>query len=79
MATVKEKQTGFKFRRQHSVDNFILDFYCADKKLAIELDGSVHYRAEAVKKDKLRTEYLNHCGINVLRFDNDDYCNALKQ
>ena len=69
---LKKKKTGFKFRRQHSVDNFILDFYCTDKKLAIELDGDVHDSDEAVKKDKFRTEQLNHCGIKVIRFRNDE-------
>ena len=66
------KKTGFNFRRQHSVENFTLDFYCADKKIVVALDGEVHYSEEAVKKDKLRTEYLSHCGIKGIRFDNDD-------
>ncbi len=59
-----------KFRRQHPVDPYILDFYCHEHQLAIEVDGSQHYRDEGRTKDKVRTEALNEKGIRVLRFDN---------
>ena len=59
-----------KFRRQHPVDPYILDFYCHEHQLAIEVDGSQHYRDESRAKDKVRTEALNEKGIRVLRFDN---------
>jgi lipoyl(octanoyl) transferase len=61
---------GYKFRRQHPVGNYILDFYCADVKLAIELDGGQH--AENVVYDLQRTETLMRDGIQVLRFWNND-------
>ncbi len=59
-----------KFRRQHPLDNYILDFYCHEQKLAIELDGSQHFEDNAKNYDEKRTEYLNQQGIKVLRFDN---------
>ncbi len=64
------KLEGRKFRRQHSVGNYILDFYCPSEKLAIELDGEVHFNVTAQEKDAERTLFLNYYGIKVLRFEN---------
>jgi very-short-patch-repair endonuclease len=64
------KLDGKKFRRQHSVGNYILDFYCPSQKLAIELDGAGHFTEEGIAKDEERTKYLNECGIKVIRFEN---------
>lgn len=61
---------GRKFRRQHSIGNYILDFYCPSQKLAIELDGAGHYTEEGLIKDEIRTQFLNAFGIKVLRFEN---------
>lgn len=60
---------GIKFRRQHPVDRYILDFYCVEKKLAIELDGGQH--SEQIDYDQKRDAYLNQQGIHVLRFWNN--------
>lgn len=61
---------GFKFFRQYSFGHFILDFYCPQCRLAIELDGSQHLSQQAY--DDKRTGYLNENGIEVIRFwDND--------
>ena len=60
---------GAKFRRQHPVGRYILDFYCDEKKLAIELDGSQH--ADQSEYDQKRDAYLNTLGIRVLRFWNN--------
>lgn len=57
---------GFKFFRQYSFDHFILDFYCPQCRLAIELDGSQHLAEKAY--DDVRTDYLNQNGIEVIRF-----------
>ncbi|MES2516248.1 MAG: DUF559 domain-containing protein [Bacteroidota bacterium] len=65
-----KKLEGRKFRRQHSVGNYILDFYCPSERIAIELDGAGHYTEEGIKKDELRTLFLNECGIRVIRFEN---------
>lgn len=61
---------GRKFRRQHSVGSYILDFYCPSEKLAIELDGEVHFGAAAREYDYERRLFLEHYGIKVLRFEN---------
>jgi very-short-patch-repair endonuclease len=60
---------GFKFRRQHSIGQFIVDFYCAKARLVIEVDGLIHqYQKE---EDSIRQEYLESLGLKVLRFSND--------
>lgn len=61
---------GRKFRRQHGIANYIVDFYCAQEKLIIELDGEVHMNATAEQKDLKRTEKLTALGFNVVRFEN---------
>jgi very-short-patch-repair endonuclease len=64
----------YKFRRQHPIDRFIIDFYCAQVKLCIEIDGSSHLEPEQEKYDVLRTEFLEELGCKVIRFMNDDVC-----
>jgi very-short-patch-repair endonuclease len=61
---------GRKFRRQHSVDRYILDFYCPQERLAIELDGEVHSFVSTQEYDLERDAFLNMFGIKVLRFEN---------
>ena len=63
---------GRKFRRQHSIGNFVLDFYCPSERLAIELDGQVHYSAIADNLDQERDQTLQVFGIKILRFENKD-------
>jgi very-short-patch-repair endonuclease len=63
---------GLKFRRQHSVGPYIVDFYCADRRLAVELDGGQHFTVEGQAYDKRRTEYLAARGVRVLRFANNE-------
>ncbi|MFA9275953.1 MAG: endonuclease domain-containing protein [Candidatus Aquirickettsiella gammari] len=60
---------GAKFRRQHAVGRYILDFYCVEKKLAVELDGGQH--SEQQTYDQHRDAYLKQQGIEVLRFWNN--------
>ena len=62
---------SFKFRRQHSCGPFIIDFFCARRRLAIELDGGQHFEAAAQAYDARRTVYLAGRGITVLRFGSD--------
>jgi very-short-patch-repair endonuclease len=64
------KLDGRKFRRQHSIGNYILDFYCPQEKLGIELDGKVHFTDNAFEADTVRTEYLNSLNIKLIRFEN---------
>lgn len=63
---------GRKFRRQHSVGCYILDFYCTSERLAIELDGDPHLSAGAIEYDNVRTRYLSSHNIHVLRFENNE-------
>jgi very-short-patch-repair endonuclease len=74
---IKGRQlNGRKFRRQHSVGPYILDFYCTEEKLAIELDGAHHFTPEGLAHDEKRTRYLNTLNIKVLRFENDLILNS---
>lgn len=63
---------GYKFRRQHSVGRYIVDFYCPSQRLVIELDGDSHFTEEAIEYDRVRTEFLNALNIRVIRFLNTD-------
>ena len=60
---------GVRFKRQYSVMNYVVDFYCPKIKLVIELDGSIHETSK--KYDLYRTEYLNSLGIKEIRFRNE--------
>jgi adenine-specific DNA-methyltransferase len=63
---------GLKFRRQHPYGQFILDFFCVECQLAIEVDGGVHLNAEQAARDSERSEFLAQHGVRVLRFTNDE-------
>ena len=69
----------YKFTRQRIIDNYILDFYCAKIKLAIEIDGSQHYEEIGAIKDEARTYTLNKHGISVLRFTNGEINNQFDE
>jgi very-short-patch-repair endonuclease len=61
---------GRKFRRQHGIGPYVLDFYCPAEKLCVELDGQMHLEHAGVLHDEERTRYLNNLGIKVIRFEN---------
>ena len=61
---------GHKFRRQSSVGPYIVDFFCPEKRVVVELDGAPHYDEEAVDYDARRTRYLKERGIHVVRIEN---------
>ena len=63
---------GYKFRRQHPISNFIADFYCHERLLAIEIDGNYHNQAEQSDYDSGRTFEINELGIRILRFTNQE-------
>jgi very-short-patch-repair endonuclease len=67
---LKGRRLGAKFRRQYSVDAYVLDFYAPRARVAIEVDGDSHYTAAAIAYDRERTAHLNRFGIDVLRFTN---------
>ena len=66
----KRQLHGRKFRRQHSVGRYILDFYCPAERLAVELDGAHHFTPAGQEHDAQRTRTLNDLGIRVVRFEN---------
>jgi very-short-patch-repair endonuclease len=63
---------GRKFRRQHSVGKYVLDFYCPSERLAVELDGAGHYTLHGGFHDEERDEYLQKLNIRVVRFENKE-------
>ena len=68
----------YRFRRQVTVGKYILDFYCATARLAVELDGSQHCEPAQLLYDEQRTAYLDSIGIYVLRFSNLDVLQNLR-
>ncbi len=75
---LRKKNLGVKFVRQYGIGEYIVDFYCPQKKLAIEIDGGQHFYEENIKYDQKRTLYLNKLGIKVIRFTNADVFNNLE-
>ena len=65
------KLGGYKFRRQYGIDQFVIDFYCPQVKLAVELDGSVHEKNHIKAYDIERQKYIETFMINFLRFQNE--------
>ena len=75
---LKNRQmNGFKFRRQHSIGRYIVDFYCSELKLVIEIDGDTHMGENAESYDKKRQTFIEQFGIKFLRFTNNDVYNNL--
>lgn len=72
---LRNRKTGYKIRRQHVIDKYVVDFVCLSKKLVIEIDGGIHNQQK--EQDELRTQDLNCIGYTVIRFTNDEvYENA---
>jgi very-short-patch-repair endonuclease len=67
--------SGAKFRRQHCIDKFIVDFYCHEAQLIIEVDGFIH--EYTLEEDIIRQEFLESLGFTVIRFTNDGILNSL--
>ena len=69
---LRDKKLGYKFRRQHIIDNYIADFVCIKHKLIIEVDGNFHQLPENIISDEERTNELNKLGFEVIRFKNNE-------
>jgi len=69
---------GCKFRRQYSVGNYVVDFYCPSLKLAVEVDGESHYVSGAAEYDRLRQSAIEKYGIHFLRVTNRDIYDNLE-
>ncbi|MEZ8722281.1 endonuclease domain-containing protein [Vibrio pomeroyi] len=76
---IRRKQLGVKFRRQHSIGKYIVDFFCCELKLAIEIDGNSHFSEQAQAYDHQRTLDLNKLGIKMLRFTNNEVNQNLEE
>ena len=79
------KNYPIRFRRQSTVGNYIVDFYCPQAKLVIELDGSQHFLEQEMQSDEERTRRLEEMGLRVIRFSNrqvneqfDGVCHAIQ-
>jgi very-short-patch-repair endonuclease len=68
---------GFKFRRQHGIGSFVVDFYCPKAKLVLEIDGDSHFEDGVAEYDQKRQRYIERLGIRVLRFTNNDVLESL--
>ncbi len=70
---LRDKQLeGFKFRRQHPIGKYVLDFYCHEARLGVELDGGQHNEPDEIEKDEVRSRFLRSKGITVVRFWNNE-------
>lgn len=67
---LRNKKLGYKFKRQYSISGYVVDFYCAQSKLAIEVLGSIHKTDSAKKYDDYRRRYLQSCGVRMIEFWN---------
>ncbi|MDB5158386.1 MAG: scpA 2 [Mucilaginibacter sp.] len=74
---LRNNQTGFKIRRQHAIDGYIVDFVCLPKDLVIEIDGGYH--KITTEQDEIRTRILNEEGFKVIRFTNAEVINDTKK
>ena len=72
-----ERPGGLKFRRQHAIGPYIVDFYCVQVRLVIEVDGPIH--DNQVEDDRARQEYLEQLGLHVLRFSNAQILESIDQ
>lgn len=75
---LREDIANFKFRRQHPISKYIVDFYCHKLKLVIEVDGSIHSSEENRKLDEIRQKNLEKLGLIVFRFTNEDVRNKIE-
>jgi very-short-patch-repair endonuclease len=69
---IKNEQIGVRFRRQHIIGDYIVDFICLKQKLIIEVDGGYHNNPTQQQKDRIRQNWLESMGYKVLRFNNND-------
>ena len=75
----KNQLDGLKFRRQHPMGAYIVDFYCHSKKLIIEVDGKYHEEGVQPAKDEFRDNEMERFDIKVLRFTNDEVLNEIER
>ena len=69
---------SLKFRRQHGIGPYIVDFYCSEKAVVIEVDGDVHGVADRMVQDQEREKALRSLGLRIIRYTNDDIMNNVE-
>ena len=75
---LRRNDAGLRFRKQHAADDYVLDFYCAPARLAIEVDGEAHSRGDRPMRDAIRDEWLATQGVRVLRYPARDVLSNLE-
>jgi very-short-patch-repair endonuclease len=76
---LKNKKLGVRFSRQIPIDNYIVDFYCKELQLALEVDGSVHFIEGQQEKDTIRQNRLEYLGVRFIRFSDSDVKDNLNE
>lgn len=76
---LRNKNIGYKFRRQHLIDRFIVDFVCFEKSVVVEVDGKYHESDEQMQADQQRTDILKSLGYEVLRFSNEEVIGNIEE
>ncbi|MCD8548544.1 MAG: endonuclease domain-containing protein [Aeromonadaceae bacterium] len=74
---LRHGQLGTKFRRQHGIGPYVVDFYCPELRLVIEVDGDSHYTESGIRHDRQRNDFLHQSGLSTLRFTNHDIMTQL--
>lgn len=74
-----KKLDGFRFRNQHAIGAYIVDFYCHEAKLAVEVDGEYHLDPNQKEYDEERTKLIESSGVKILRFTNHEVLNDLEE
>ncbi len=69
---------NLKFRRQHAIGNYVVDFYCPEKELIVEIDGDTHAAEIIMEQDKVRERYLKSLGYSIIRYNNRDIINNVE-
>jgi len=69
---LRGNKLGYKFRRQHPIDDYIADFVCLSKMLIVEIDGGYHTEDNQIEHDDIRDKWLEHLGYKTIRFTNDE-------
>jgi very-short-patch-repair endonuclease len=67
---LRDRRLGLKFHRQYPIENCVVDFYCCELRLAVELDGGIHSQPNQMKKDAAKDSFLGKVGVRVLRLPN---------
>lgn len=69
---IRSKKLGVKFRRQHGIDKYIVDFYCPELRLIVELDGGIHGEKPEIEKDEVRENFLRDNDFFIKRYTNEE-------